>query len=121
MKKIIIFIFLTTGSLSYAKDSATTKSCLSSIASQVISFLQDRQPNAKLTTMVNQDDQIVGLTDAAGIFPDIDVTRTVNVSVNIQATYFEFDNMAIRAQYQVKDSKNTLSCKSQSIQMIEAE
>lgn len=113
MKSLLIITMLIASQ--YANAKTTSADCLQSTTMHVIEFLQNRQPDAELRPLRNQQDQLIGITDLAGIIPDIEITRSVGVSKNSAATYFEFDNIQIRAQYELENAVGKTSCKLEKI------
>lgn len=106
MKYLIIFVLI----ISNLAMASTTK-CNESVTIQLAKYLNNKDPDAKLVLVLNQDNQVVGLTDISGLNPDINLYSVKELSSNIQLNTYGHDDISYLVKYELNPANNISKCK----------
>lgn len=109
---LIAFLSLSFFTTAFAKTSSV---CDKSVALDIISFLEKEEPGSDLHLLYNQQDELVGITDANNIFPTMDFVQSKSIGKNKQMNIFAFDSALVSAEYIVFGANGKPLCKTTNV------
>lgn len=109
--KYLLTLSILFSSFAYANTKTETSFCDEAVAGEIIKFLEKEEPDADLHILVNQQDQVVGITDANDLFPTLDFVNTRKVGKNRYVNHFQYDTLIVYAEYFLMAPNGLPSCK----------
>ena len=77
---------------------------------QIINFLKKEEPKADFHLLKNKTGNVTGITDTAGIYPNIEYVGSKLIKNNIQMNIFQYATTIISAEYILLAPNGMVSC-----------
>lgn len=113
--KLLIILAMIMSNVALAK---TSQICNESVTIELAKHLTKKDPEAKLSIVVNQENQVIGLTDLSGFNPDVNLNSVEEISPNIQLNSYGFNNVTYNLKYVVLAPNGLISCKILSLNKV---
>jgi uncharacterized membrane-anchored protein YitT (DUF2179 family) len=84
--------------------------CDKAVTYKVIDFLQKEEPKSELHLVLDKKNNVIGITDANEIYPEISLSKKKLNGKNSQTIFYTFDTVIINADFLLKAPNGAISC-----------